>query len=198
MGGADPAGPCPASDRGASRAGLGRHAGSVAGYGWALDRITINPDNIAAPAARYSHAVRIALGDGAVVFTSGVIAVDPTGAFVGAGDIRAQTERIFENLRVILDANGASFSDVIKITTYMTDLTELPAWSRCGAATHRGTAGQHDSRGEPSVSSRRVDRGRVGGNRTRFTRVTHGQLRVPAVGGARRDRLLDFAASRPR
>jgi enamine deaminase RidA (YjgF/YER057c/UK114 family) len=69
---------------------------------------------------------RVEPGAGALVFTSGVIAVDPSGAFVGAGDIRAQTERVFENLRTILEANGATFADVIKITTYLTDLGQLP------------------------------------------------------------------------
>ncbi len=45
---------------------------------------------------------------------------------VGAGDIQTQRERVFQNLRAILEANGASFADVVKITTYMTDLTQLP------------------------------------------------------------------------
>jgi reactive intermediate/imine deaminase len=85
----------------------------------------MNPDTIAAPGGNYSHAVRIDTGDGALLFVSGQVAFDPDGNLVGEGDMARQTEQVFENLRAILEANGGSFRDVVKISTFMTDIARL-------------------------------------------------------------------------
>jgi reactive intermediate/imine deaminase len=85
----------------------------------------MNPETIAAPGGNYSHAVRIDTGDGALLFVSGQVAFDPEGNLVGEGDMARQTEQVFENLRAILEANGGSFRDVVKITTFMTDIGQL-------------------------------------------------------------------------
>jgi len=45
------------------------------------------------------------------------------GNLVGKGDFKAQVVQVFENLRVALQAAGATFADVVKINTYMTGLT---------------------------------------------------------------------------
>ena len=42
---------------------------------------------------------------------------------IGKGDMRAQTERTFENLKACLAAAGATFDDVVKITYYVVGLT---------------------------------------------------------------------------
>lgn len=85
----------------------------------------MNPESIAAPIGSYSHAVRVETGDAVWIHISGQIAFDAGGDLVGSGDMRAQTEQVFENLRAILEANGASFDDVVKITTYVTTLDDL-------------------------------------------------------------------------
>jgi enamine deaminase RidA (YjgF/YER057c/UK114 family) len=54
-----------------------------------------------------------------MVFTAGQIAVDASGAVVGAGDLGAQTAQAMRNLGVALAAAGATFADVVKITTYV-------------------------------------------------------------------------------
>lgn len=91
-------------------------------------RITaMNPEMIAPPVGNYSHAVRIETGDGVLLFVSGQVAYDPGGNLVGEGDMARQTEQVFENLNAILDANGAAFSDVVKISTFMTDIGQLAA-----------------------------------------------------------------------
>jgi reactive intermediate/imine deaminase len=84
-----------------------------------------NPDTVARPVGTYSQAVRVETGDAVWIHVSGQVALDPEGTFVGAGDMRAQTERVFENLRAILEANGATFADIVKITTYVTTLDDL-------------------------------------------------------------------------
>ena len=87
-----------------------------------------NPDGVAPPAANgYSHAVRVPLGDATLLVVSGQLPLDAAGELVGAGDLRAQTRQVFENLRTILEANGATFADVVKMGTYVTDLGGLDA-----------------------------------------------------------------------
>jgi len=85
----------------------------------------LNPDTVAKPIGSYSQAVRVESGDAVWIYVSGQVALDVEGTLVGAGDMRAQTERVFENLRAILEANGATFEDVVKITTYVTTLDDL-------------------------------------------------------------------------
>jgi reactive intermediate/imine deaminase len=84
-----------------------------------------NPDTVAPPLGSYSHAVRVETGDAVWIHVSGQLALDAEGEFVGAGDLRAQTEAVFENLSRILEANGASFADVVKISTFVTSLDDL-------------------------------------------------------------------------
>jgi enamine deaminase RidA (YjgF/YER057c/UK114 family) len=84
-----------------------------------MERRFINPLELSVP-ANYSH-VAVASA-GRTVYVSGQIALDATGRVVGAGDLRAQAVQVYENLRAALDAAGAGFADVIKMTTYVVDL----------------------------------------------------------------------------
>jgi len=65
-------------------------------------------------------------GRGRWVATSGQVALDGEGKLVGPGDPEAQTRRVFANLDRALAAAGASFTDVIKLNYYVTDITMLP------------------------------------------------------------------------
>jgi reactive intermediate/imine deaminase len=84
-----------------------------------------NPDTVAAPMGTYSQAVRVETGDAVWIHISGQIAIDREGSLVGPGDLRAQTRQVFENLKAILEANGATFADAVKIGTYLTTLDDL-------------------------------------------------------------------------
>ena len=84
-----------------------------------------NPDTVAAPMGTYSQAVRVETGDAVWIHVSGQIAIDTEGNLVGPGDVRAQTRQVFENLKAILEANGATFADAVKIGTYLTTLDDL-------------------------------------------------------------------------
>lgn len=77
-----------------------------------------------APAAigPYSQAI-IANG---FLFTAGQIALDPSTGQVVAGDVVAQAERVLANLKAILDAAGASWSDVVKTTVFLHDMNDFP------------------------------------------------------------------------
>jgi reactive intermediate/imine deaminase len=70
----------------------------------------------------YSHAAKA----GGLVFVAGQIAQDVEGQLVGKGDIEAQAVQIFENLKAVLASAGATFDDVVKLTTYTTSLAYRP------------------------------------------------------------------------
>lgn len=69
----------------------------------------------------YSH-VAVASG-GRTIYTAGQVAMDENGKLVGAGDLAAQTEQVMHNLGRCLEAAGATFEHVVKITTYVVDYT---------------------------------------------------------------------------
>jgi 2-iminobutanoate/2-iminopropanoate deaminase len=79
-----------------------------------------------APAAIGPYSQGVVAPAGRLVFCSGQIALDPaTGEMVGAGDVRAQTERVLENLGAVLTAAGASFASVVKTTIFLADLQDF-------------------------------------------------------------------------
>jgi reactive intermediate/imine deaminase len=62
---------------------------------------------------------------GRTIYVSGQIPVDKSGAIVGAGNLRAQTQQVFENIKAGLEAAGATFGDVIKLNIYMLDVSQV-------------------------------------------------------------------------
>lgn len=71
----------------------------------------------------YSQAVR----SGNTVYFSGQIPLDPaTGELVG-GDITAQTQRVFENLKAVCAAAGGSLAQLVRVGIYLTDLGNFAA-----------------------------------------------------------------------
>lgn len=62
------------------------------------------------------------VSSGRFLHTAGITARDRDGEIVGVGDIVAQTRQCYENLGDILEAAGAGWGDVIKYTTYTTDI----------------------------------------------------------------------------
>ncbi|MBM4330642.1 MAG: hypothetical protein FJ117_05340 [Deltaproteobacteria bacterium] len=70
----------------------------------------------------FSQAVRL----GNLVFVSGQGPIDPKTHEV-KGDIKAQTERMLENIKAILEAAGTSMENVVSTTVYLTDLNHFEA-----------------------------------------------------------------------
>ncbi|MBI2877752.1 MAG: hypothetical protein HYY20_12815 [Candidatus Tectomicrobia bacterium] len=72
----------------------------------------------------FSQAIRA----GDLLFVSGQVALDPAGKVVGQeGDMAAQTRQVFENLQAILGAAGASLDDVVKLHSYLPDVSRYGA-----------------------------------------------------------------------
>ena len=84
-----------------------------------------NPPTLSAPTG-YTHVVEVT-GPNKTIYISGQIAYDKDGKLVGAGDMQAQAEQVFKNLDAALTAAGAKFSDVVKMNSYITDMSRIQA-----------------------------------------------------------------------
>ena len=58
------------------------------------------------------------------MYTSGQVALDPEGNLVGKDDMGAQARQVFENIRAVLAEAGGSMDDVVKITSFITDMSQ--------------------------------------------------------------------------
>lgn len=79
-----------------------------------LNPPALNPTN------GFTHVVTATAGK--TIYVSGQVSVNERAEVVGKGDMRAQVEHVFENLKIALAAAGATFNDVVKITYFVVDL----------------------------------------------------------------------------
>ena len=85
-----------------------------------MRREEIRVAGLAEPISHYTDAVRA----GDLLFVSGLVAVDADGNLVGGDDVLAQARQVFDNLRQTLAAAGCSFGDVVKVTLFLTDVSD--------------------------------------------------------------------------
>ena len=73
-------------------------------------------------------AFKIALGyrAGNFIFLSGQASIDENGALVGVGDFDRQVEQVFANIKRVLEAAGSSMDKIVKVTIYLTDMSNFP------------------------------------------------------------------------
>jgi enamine deaminase RidA (YjgF/YER057c/UK114 family) len=92
-----------------------------------MPRQNIQPDALAKRVVDghvlYSHVVVV---EGKrMIFIAGQLARDQHGNLVGKGDMRAQLRQVGENIKAALAAAGATLNDIVKTTTYVTDIDEF-------------------------------------------------------------------------
>jgi 2-iminobutanoate/2-iminopropanoate deaminase len=75
----------------------------------------------------YSHVVTVT-GSGKTIYIAGQLGRDAEGNIVGPGDMRAQLEQTFKNLDACLKAAGATWANVVRTNTFVTD---IQAFLRC-------------------------------------------------------------------
>ena len=63
---------------------------------------------------------------GDLVITSGQAAITSAGELVGVGDFDAQAQQVFANLAEVLEAAGSSLDKIVKVTIYLTDMSNFP------------------------------------------------------------------------
>jgi enamine deaminase RidA (YjgF/YER057c/UK114 family) len=86
----------------------------------------LQPAGLAAPLGLYSQVSRDSVTG--LVFVAGQVATAADGSFVGVGDFEAQMRQVFANVGEALEAAGASFATVLKLTTYLVRQEDLPAF----------------------------------------------------------------------
>ena len=79
----------------------------------------------AKPVANYKMATR--MEGGRLLYIAGQVARDAEGTVLAPGDIRTQAREVFQNLRRVLQAAGGELADLLKITTYITRIEDVPA-----------------------------------------------------------------------
>jgi 2-iminobutanoate/2-iminopropanoate deaminase len=80
-------------------------------------------DGLNEPISHYTDAVR--WGD--QLYISGVAPLDAQGRLVGEDSVAAQARQVFLNMKKVLEAAGAGFGDILKVTVYLTDVLDRAA-----------------------------------------------------------------------
>lgn len=81
----------------------------------------IKPAKSPAAVGPYNHAVRA----GDLLFCAGQIPIDPESGNLIPGDIKAQTDRVLQNVKAILDDQQLTFAHVVKSTVFLTSLADF-------------------------------------------------------------------------
>jgi len=66
--------------------------------------------------------LRLEFGNITVLLISGTASIGPHGESLHVGDLRAQTRRTFTNITALLEAEGASWKDIVRTTCYLRDI----------------------------------------------------------------------------
>jgi len=96
-----------------------------------MTKSIVKPAKAAPAGGPYSHGVRI----GDLLFCAGQVPLDPATGQLVPGDIRAQTERVLQNINLILQDQGLGMDNVVKTTVFMTNLGDFAAMNET-YATH--------------------------------------------------------------
>lgn len=87
-----------------------------------MSKHPISPAGLPPALGPYTHGIR----SGDLLFCSGQVPIDPAHPAGGIPpDIRAQTRRVLENIKLLLASEGLGFSQVVKTTVFMTNLAEF-------------------------------------------------------------------------
>ncbi|GLZ37111.1 RidA family protein [Actinokineospora sp. NBRC 105648] len=87
------------------------------------DARALTPDRHSKPIGKYSPGVAVDVGPGSrLVFVSGQVATDDTGAVLHPGDAGGQAEVVFTRIAEVLAEAGATPADLVSVVVYLTDV----------------------------------------------------------------------------
>jgi enamine deaminase RidA (YjgF/YER057c/UK114 family) len=69
------------------------------------------------PPVGYSHVARV--NKGTLIYLAGQVSSDASGRLVGEGDFEAQAEQVFRNVKIGVEAAGATMADIVKMNIYL-------------------------------------------------------------------------------
>lgn len=69
------------------------------------------------PPTGYSHVAKV--NKGTLVYIAGQVSSNASGKLVGEGNFEAQVEQVFKNVKLALEAAGATMADIVKLNTYL-------------------------------------------------------------------------------
>lgn len=84
-----------------------------------------NPTGVWQPRGR-GFSTGVVQHDGHVIHLTGQVAWNENEELVGPGNVEAQTHQCFRNIKQILSAVGGRIDDIVSVTTYFTDRSQLP------------------------------------------------------------------------
>ena len=90
-----------------------------------MNKFVVKSDQAPEPVARYSQGIRV----GNTLYVQGVIALDPKTKKMTEGPIEVQAERVFTSLQAILEKGGMSLADVVKVSAFLANLEDYPAFN---------------------------------------------------------------------
>jgi len=88
-----------------------------------MQKTILNPPTVHAPVSDYSHACKT--DGGKMLFVAGQVPVDVSGNLVGLGDLRLQFKQVLDNMKLVLEAGGATFSNVVQTVTFLRDSEDI-------------------------------------------------------------------------
>ena len=86
----------------------------------------IYTENAPAAIGPYSQAMKV----GNLVYTSGQIPIDPATGNIESQDITGQTEQVMKNIGEILKEAGRTYTDVVKTTCFLADMSDFAAFNQ--------------------------------------------------------------------
>jgi len=89
-----------------------------------MAKTEIRTDGAPKPGGSYSQGIRA----GQLVYTAGQVGNNPATGKLAGESIEAQTTQVLENLKAVLEAGGASLADVVKVTAFLTDMSQFAGY----------------------------------------------------------------------
>lgn len=88
-----------------------------------MNKTVIKTDKAPAAIGPYSQAIEV----NGMIYTSGVIPIDPATGEVVTGDIKVQAARVFESMKALLEAAGSGMDKAVKTTVFIKDMNDFAA-----------------------------------------------------------------------
>ena len=88
-----------------------------------MNKNVVKTDKAPQAIGPYSQAIEV----NGMVYTSGVVPIDPATGSVVEGDIKVQATRVFDSMKALLEAAGSSCEDVVKTTVFIKDMNDFAA-----------------------------------------------------------------------